>query len=159
MKIKVDVKKQNGEVGWTSIFDSQDEADAWILEQTQNGSWGSVAYSVTNEDGSVTDYPAEFTVEQSDVTAVETLKTKQLTRKEVREGCLDVIDFIATYNKDNLDSAGFQALAAKPWFVQVGVFLLLGAPDMAKGLIQAHGTEVYSQGIVDAVVALLNPLI
>lgn len=171
--IKVDVKNKQNTVGWSALFATQPEVDAWIAEQISLGSWGKpdrwVQDGVEDVSGAtetrqtlegVTEYhlPVEYTIEQSDVTAEVQHQTDVLTRTQVREGCGLVIDFIADYNKKNLNSAGMQALASQAWFVSASVFLLTGAPAMAQGLIALHGAEVYPQAVVDEVVALLEPL-
>jgi len=81
-----------------------------------------------------------------------------MRRTAVRTGCLAVVDFIADYNKKNLNDTQLQALFAQTWFSSISFSLLLGAPGTAQTLIQTYGPSVYPQAVVDEVSGLLEPL-
>lgn len=174
--IKVDVKKA-GVLTHSSQFATQDEVDAWISEQQQISAFGKnergvieTELSAQNENpdqaSSVTGeapnrmyhFAAEYTIEQSDVTAAVQAKADVLSRSQVRIGCELVVDHIADYNKKHLDQAAMNTLFSQSWFGEVALALLLGAPTTAQALIVAHGPSVYPQDAVDEIAALLEPL-
>lgn len=65
--IRVHVKNQSGAIGWGGTFETEAEADAWLAQESANGSFGKPEQIIEQEDGSTVVIPAEFTVEKLDL--------------------------------------------------------------------------------------------
>jgi hypothetical protein len=171
----------------TSNFPSLAEGDAWIAPLVASGNYGrgdlslkidelaghgltaEQADSVTDEpipdgeEGAPGTYPLyhfgkEWEVEVIDITADVEQAAKVEDRTESRSKCLKIVDFIASYNKDEATPEQMSAIFSNAAFVGIVLALLTGAPRTAEALVSQHGPSLYPQVMVDKVLAMLGTI-
>lgn len=97
-------------------------------------------------------------VEVVDITAELATQEKVQDRSESRQKCLAVVDFIASYNKDEATPQQMGAIFSNAAFVGIVLALLTGAPRTAEALVSQHGPSLYPQPMVDKVLAMLGSI-
>ena len=124
--------------------DAQLGVDAWKAQRTQLEEYGS-------------DKAKSFAVVDSSAQYDESQKV--LTRQQVREGCMKVIDQISAMNVDAKSTNDqMDAFFSTPAMVEIILALLTGAPATASRKISIVGPSLYPQATVDSIVAALSAL-
>lgn len=154
---------------------SFENLEQWKQTQIQNNAWGKperwvrpdsgedlsqalTSRPIEGEDEGNLEYkmPAEYTVEESDVTEeIEGQKAIEDTRSD-RQFCLDMIDEIATFNKGNASDEQVLTLFTDIKYVGIIAALLSGGGKPAKQLMALHGPALYPQEVVNLFVAKLD---
>ena len=138
--IRVDVKNEQNVVGWSSEFLTQEEADAWVAQETAAGSWGAV-----------------FTVEQTDVSA-EKAEEASLRNRLLKQdfGALMIAKITEINSSKNLDQAGLAALLSDMNALAIERLLWSGSLSFAKAAIASYPGSLYTSEEKTALVAEID---
>lgn len=101
-------------------------------------------------------FPKEWSVEVVDITADAAQETKVESRTAARQFCLSVINEIAAINKDMNDPQLMATIFSTASFQGIILALLTGATATARALMAQHGPSLYSQGVVDGLIAKMD---
>jgi hypothetical protein len=170
-------KKSDGSQLEVASFATTGEGDAWVARITGPGTYGHgdlslkidelAGYGLTQEQATSSQeiegetiyfFAKEWEVEVVDITADVEQAAKVQDRSESRQKCLAVVDFIASYNKDEATPQQMSAIFSNAAFVGIVLALLTGAPRTAEALVSQHGPSLYPQVMVDKVLAMLGAI-
>lgn len=103
--IKINIKKSDGSIGWSAVWNTQEKADAWIAQEVANNSWGKPERWVREEDedisealetrevenlqGPIIEYKlaAEYTIEQIDLGNEPLMEALRSQRNQLLQQC------------------------------------------------------------------------
>lgn len=138
--IRVNVKNENGILSWSSTFENETDADAWISQESANGSWGEV-YEVEKLD---------VTADLQQKEALDAAKARQLIGA-------DVLAKLAVLNAaKNMDQNALLQLLADTEAAIIERLLWGGALGTAKTMIQAYTGSLYDEADKAALIKMID---
>jgi hypothetical protein len=177
--IRIQIKKNNI-VTHQADFATQELADAWVLDNVANNSWGKPERWLTEDQtisegletinaadtrivDSITEYKflAEYSIIQEDATAeYESARAYEETSEAIALG-VTIITKVGTLNKKKLknaewDAAKFNSLLVNPTMANIERACWNGSLKTAKALIQSLDNTYYTESEKAEIIALID---